>query len=302
MPAYERRRSRRDGLPRRPHRRTPPGPDAAPATAVPHRRPDLRRRPVGLPAAADQRRRPGAARVHRDPPDRQPRRPGHDRGVSRAAPPQGGPGDRSLLHQRRPPPPALLRRAAGDAPAGVEPLGVAPADHRGRGVRAVHEGRGEPPVGLGDVLQTAAGRSGPGRSGEVEAEGRAWLHRGPQARRDLPGRCPPGRSGAGQHGHLHDLRRPRGHRRLVPVAVLAVAGDHRAVRPGDRPQRLRRLCGVPGLGQRPVGVHPHRPEPQAEERGAARHPRLGRDRRGLQHDHHREAGAAAGPHATGDRP
>ena len=83
--------------------------------------------------------------------------------------------------------------------------------------------------------------------------------------------------------HLHDLRRPRGHRRLVPVAVLAVAGDHRAVRPGDRPQRLRRLHGVPGLGQRPGGVHPHRPGPQAEERGAARHPRLDRHRRGLQH-------------------
>ena len=139
VPADERRRSRRDGLPRRPHRRAPPRPDAAPAAAVPHRRPDLRRRPVGLPAAADQRHRPGAARVHRDPADRQPRRPGHDRGVSRAAPPQGGPRDRSVLHQRRPAPPALLRRAAGDAPAGVEPLAVAPADHRRRGVRAVPE-------------------------------------------------------------------------------------------------------------------------------------------------------------------
>ena len=137
VPADERRRSRRDGLPRRPHRRAPPGPDAAPATAVPHRRPDLRRRPVGLPAAADQRHRPGAARVHRDPSDRQPRRPGHDRGVPRAAPPQGGPGDRSVLHQRRPAPPALLRRAAGDAPAGVEPVAVAPADDGRRGVRAV---------------------------------------------------------------------------------------------------------------------------------------------------------------------
>ena len=74
VPADERRRSRRHGLPRRPHRRAPPGPDPAPATAVPHRRPDLRRRPVGVPAAADQRHRPGAARVHRDPPDRRPRR------------------------------------------------------------------------------------------------------------------------------------------------------------------------------------------------------------------------------------
>ena len=67
---------------------------------------------------------------------------GHDRGVPRAAPPQGGPGDRSLLDQRRPAPPALLRRAAGDAPAGVEPLAVAPADHRRRGVRPVPERRG----------------------------------------------------------------------------------------------------------------------------------------------------------------
>ena len=123
-----------------------------------------------------------------------------------------------------------------------------------------------------------------------------------KADRDLPGRSPPGRAGAGQHGHLHDLRRPRGHRRLVPVAVLAVAGAHRTVRPGDRPQRLRRLCGVPGLGQRPVGVHPHRRAPQAEERGAARHPRVGRDRRRVQRHRHRQAGAAARPHEAGHRP
>ena len=75
---------------------------------------------------------------------------------------------------------------------------VAPADHRRRGVRAVHERRGEPPVGLGGVLRAAAGRSGPGRADEVEEDAGAWLHRGPRASRDLPGRRPAGRAGAGQ--------------------------------------------------------------------------------------------------------
>ena len=71
----------------------------------------------------------------------------------------------------------------------------------------------------------------------------------------------------------------------------------------DRPQRLRRLHGVPGLGQRPVGVHPHGAEPEAEERGAARHARRGRRPTapfGAAHD--REARAAARPHEAGDRP
>ena len=49
-------------------------PMRAPAAAVPHRRPDLRRRPRRLPAAAAQRDRPRARRLHRDAADREQRR------------------------------------------------------------------------------------------------------------------------------------------------------------------------------------------------------------------------------------
>ena len=236
-------------------------------------------------------------------PDRRPCRPGHDRGVPGAAPPQGGPGDRSLLDQRRPAPPPLLRRAAGDAPAGVEPLGVAPAaprptrsscrPRRSRrttcrtGRRTTRRSRA---TRIPTDWRSGGGRTSPGFTEDVK---RAEIFRAavPRVARALANTA-----------HVHDLRRPRDHRRLVPVAVLADPGAHRAVRSGDRPQRLRRLRGVPGLGQRPVGVHPHRPEPRAEERGAARHARLGRDRRRVRHDHDREAGAAARPHEAGDRP
>ena len=112
----------------------------APAAALPHRRPDLRRRPVGVPAAADQRASAGSCSGFTETlPIDDRRRPGRrSRSSHRAAPPQGGPGDRSLLDQRRPAPPALLRRAAWRCTCWCGALAVAPAGHGRRGVRAVH--------------------------------------------------------------------------------------------------------------------------------------------------------------------
>ena len=131
---------RRPGLARRHDRGEPDRPDRAPAAAVPHRRPDLRRRLLRRPAGDAQRpgRRShgchGAAAGHDDAAERH-----HDRPPVRRRPAQlpGGPPsegrDRARwLHDRgRREPPAQLRRVRRDVPRRLEPARLARAGRAG---------------------------------------------------------------------------------------------------------------------------------------------------------------------------
>ena len=77
-----------------------------------------------------------------------------------------------------------------------------------------------------------------------------------QARAVPPG--PPGRApDAGQHPELHDLRRPRGHRRLEHDARHLQVALRPSARPARGAERAGGLFAVPALGQRAGGVRGH---------------------------------------------
>ncbi len=147
------------------------------------------------------------------------------------------------------------------------------------------EGRGEPPSDWETFHEPQPGDPDPDGLTKWERTGRAWLHRGAQASRDLPGRRPAGRSGAGQHGHVHDLRRPRGHRRLVPVADLARRGcsPRRSAGPSSATATPPMRCARPGATTRRRSPTPaQNPKPKNEELLDTLV--VGRDRRRVQHD------------------
>ena len=76
-----------------------------------------------------------------------------------------------------------------------------------------------------------------------------------------------GRPGAGQRRDVHDLRRPRDHRRLEHLREVAPAGSCPRLRAGDPPQRADGLRRLPGLGQRPDKFRhegSRHPQPEAE--------------------------------------
>ena len=80
---------------------------------------------------------------------------------------------------------------------------------------------------------------------------RQGVRRAAEGGHRVPRRAARGPAGAGQRGHLHDLRRPRDHRRLEPQPAVEGQGLHLAARPHRAAQRPPRLPRVPGLGQRP---------------------------------------------------
>ena len=132
-----------------------------PAPAVPHRRPDLRRRGPGHPPGVrHDRRRPVA---HRDrPAHRAPAVPAHHRqplgladpGRHRVLPADPAATARrpagQVHHQRRRQPPARIRRVRGQLPAGLEQRAVAG--------RLGHRGAGRPGA-AGDRVQVVVGRA-----------------------------------------------------------------------------------------------------------------------------------------------
>ena len=70
----------------------------------------------------------------------------------------------------------------------------------------------------------------------------------------LPRRPAQGAPRARERCYIHDLRRPRGHGRLEPVATLVRQGFRISPGPDCAPQWAARLSAVPGMGQRPKGV------------------------------------------------
>ena len=88
--------------------------------------------------------------------------------------------------------------------------------------------------------------------------------RGVRRARRVPQEPAQGAARAGQRADVHDPRRSRRHRRLLPQPDLARPRARHAARPGAPRQRDDRLRAVPGLGQRPAGL------PQRSQGRAAR--------------------------------
>ncbi|MFF5713816.1 DUF6603 domain-containing protein [Streptomyces sp. NPDC012756] len=218
---------------------------AVPA-ADPDGRPDLRGRRRRRPAAHVHRVRQGAARPRRVLRDDRSRPPEVAARKAPADDPRRVPHDE---HRRAQPSAALLR-----VPRHV-PLRLV-ADPVDGGVTGRVLRRAVP----GGVRRPRQPRP----HGVLRAAEQAGVHRGAQDAHGVRGRVRPagdlprhpghGAPGARQHRHVHDVRRPRDHRRLVHLQEVGERGlRHRPRAPAPR-QRHGRVRGLPGLGQHPRAV------------------------------------------------
>ena len=181
------------------------------------------------------------------------------------------------------------------------PSAVAPAGDGRRGVRAVRRRSRRTTCRTGRRTtrrRTASRATRPGRSEEVaggqdeagylEDVERAEIFRAavPRVARALA-----------NMRHLHDLRRPRGHRRLVPVAVAGARGcsprrsGGRSSATATPPTR----CARPGATTRRRSPTRARTPSRRTRSCSTPSSSVGTDG-AFSHDHHRQAGAAARPH------
>ena len=265
MPAHERRRPRRHGLPRRPDRGAPPrhragGPSSCSSPAT-------RSTPTTCRAACCRRSTPSAGSCSGSP------RPCR----SRTPPGPGRPSPSSPSQRRRRLVREIGRFSTNDglhhllsygelrrhAPARVEPAPVAPAGD-GRPRSFVASDRVAPTTCRTGRRTTRRRTASPATEEKTPLE--LW-RRG--AGDGLPART-------SNSAEVFRAAVPRVARALANSATYMIFDDHEvtddwylrsaggtgadgAVRAGGRPQRLRRLHGLPGLGQRPARVHPARP-------------------------------------------
>ena len=151
--------------------------------------------------------------------------------------------EQRLLGRRRSPgprsSPTLDRRGWDDPPAAdVDARRVTPKSAIELPPLDVPRARPRAPLPAARPAAKPRARRRPTRSAKDDDEGRqgasracAASHRDP---RRVPRRAAEGAAGAGQRPDVHDPRRPRRHRRLLPQPDVARPGpDHRA-RPGDR--------------------------------------------------------------------